>query len=46
MNKKNNAKNNIKNENKKQKVDSSAIDAKTEFVNGLGASAEFTSVDW
>lgn len=29
----------------KKKVDSSAIDAKTEYVNGLGASAEFTSVD-
>lgn len=33
----------IKNTN--EKVDSKAIDKKTEFVNGLGASSEFTSVD-
>ncbi len=29
----------------KEKTDNSPIDAKTEMVNGLGASAEFTSVD-
>ncbi len=28
-----------------KKTDNSAIKAKTEMVNGLGASAEFTSVD-
>lgn len=43
---KNNKKTNKKTiENIDKKIDSSAIDKKTEFVNGLGASAEFTSVD-
>lgn len=28
-----------------KKTDASAIEEKTQFVNGLGASAEFTSVD-
>ncbi len=28
-----------------KKIDASAIKAKTEFVDGLGASAEFTNVD-
>lgn len=45
MNKKNIRKDKMNNSNTNSKDKSSAIDKKTEFVNGLGASAEFTSVD-
>ncbi len=43
MKNKNNSNNKNKQENKKP--DASALKAKTEMVNGLGASAEFTDVD-